>query len=127
MLPHTGSWTLNEFIPIAGQATADNLPPGIGQIQYAMRAPTLAMCEAVFAVLDRNADHIAAMTHCTVEQGVGHPHPRRPAEPRDGRDHLPQFRAPRRAAMVGGGEALRPRDADLARPRADGRALLPTS
>ena len=28
MLPHTGSWTINEFIPIAGQATADNLAPG---------------------------------------------------------------------------------------------------
>ncbi|MEO8667372.1 MAG: amidohydrolase, partial [Bauldia sp.] len=68
MLPHTGSWTLNEFIPIAGQAAADNIAPGIGQIQYAMRAPTLAMCAAAFAVLDRNADHIAAMTHCTVEK-----------------------------------------------------------
>ncbi|WP_210526881.1 amidohydrolase [Rubellimicrobium arenae] len=68
MLPHSGSWTLNEFIPIAGQATADNIAPGIGQIQYSMRAPTLAMCEAVFDVLDRNAEHIAAMTHCRVEK-----------------------------------------------------------
>jgi aminobenzoyl-glutamate utilization protein B len=68
MLPHTGSWTLNEFIPIAGQATADNIAPGIGQIQYSMRAPTLAMCEAAFAVLDRNADHIAAMTQCSVKK-----------------------------------------------------------
>lgn len=66
MLPHSGSWTLNEFIPIAGQAAADNIAPGIGQIQYSMRAPNLAMCEAAFTVLDRNADHIAAMTHCTV-------------------------------------------------------------
>lgn len=68
MLPHSGSWTLNEFIPVAGQATADNIAPGMGQIQYSMRAPTLAMCEAVFDVLDRNADHIAAMTHCRVEK-----------------------------------------------------------
>ena len=68
MLPHSGSWTLNEFIPIAGQAAADNIAPAIGQIQYSMRAPTLAMCEAAFNVLDRNADHIAAMTHCTVEK-----------------------------------------------------------
>jgi aminobenzoyl-glutamate utilization protein B len=68
MLPHTGSWTLNEFIPIAGQAAADNIAPAIGQIQYSIRAPTLAMCEAAFAVLDRNADHIAAMTHCRVEK-----------------------------------------------------------
>jgi aminobenzoyl-glutamate utilization protein B len=68
MLPHSGSWTLNEFIPIAGQATADNIAPGISQIQYALRAPTLEMCEAAFAVLDRNAEHIAAMTLCTVEK-----------------------------------------------------------
>jgi aminobenzoyl-glutamate utilization protein B len=68
MLPHSGSWTLNEFIVTAGQATADNIAPGFGQIQYAMRAPTLAMCEAAFAVLDRNADHVAAMTHCRVEK-----------------------------------------------------------
>lgn len=68
MLPHSGSWTLNEFILTAGQAAADNIAPGYGQIQYAMRAPTLAMCEAAFAVLDRNADHVAAMTHCTVEK-----------------------------------------------------------
>jgi hypothetical protein len=30
---HAGSWTLNEFIPIAGQAAADNIAPTIGQIQ----------------------------------------------------------------------------------------------
>ena len=66
MLPHTGSWSLNEFIPIAGLAAADNLAPNIGQIQYSLRAPTLAMCEQVFAVLDRNAEHCAAMSHCTV-------------------------------------------------------------
>ena len=66
MLPHSGSWTLNEFIPIAGHAAADNIAPSLSQIQYSMRAPTLAMCEAAFTVLDRNADHVAAMTHCTV-------------------------------------------------------------
>jgi len=66
MLPHAGSWTLNEFIPVAGQAAADNIAPAIGQIQYAMRAPTLSMCQTAFDVLDRNADHVAAMTHCTV-------------------------------------------------------------
>jgi aminobenzoyl-glutamate utilization protein B len=66
MLPHAGSWSLNEFIPVAGQAAADNIAPGLGQIQYSMRAPTLAMCEAAFAVLDRNAAHVAAMTHCSM-------------------------------------------------------------
>lgn len=64
MLPHAGTWTLNEFIPVAGQATADNIAPAYSQIQYAMRAPDIGMCEQVFKVLDRNAEHIAAMTHC---------------------------------------------------------------
>lgn len=68
MLPHSGSWTLNEFIRTGGQATADNIAPGIGQIQYSFRGPKLEMCETVFEILDRNADHIAAMTQCTVEK-----------------------------------------------------------
>jgi aminobenzoyl-glutamate utilization protein B len=66
MLPHTGSWSLNEFIPIAGLATSDNIAPNIAQIQYSLRAPTLAMCETAFSVLDRNAEHCAGMTHSTV-------------------------------------------------------------
>lgn len=66
MLPHTGTWTINEFIPVAGQATADNLAPAYSQIQYSMRAPNIGMCETAFEILDRNAEHIAAMTHCTV-------------------------------------------------------------
>jgi aminobenzoyl-glutamate utilization protein B len=69
MLPHTGTWTVNEAILAAGQATADNEPPRFSQIQYASRAPTLAMQERIFAVLDRNAEHVAAITHCTVRKG----------------------------------------------------------
>ena len=66
MLPHQGAWSLNEAILQAGQATADNLAPGLSVIQYALRAPTIEMQERVWTVLDRNADHVAAMTHCTV-------------------------------------------------------------
>jgi aminobenzoyl-glutamate utilization protein B len=69
MLPHTGTWTVNEAILAAGQATADNEPPRFAQIQYASRAPTLEMQERVFAVLDRNAEHAAAMTQCTMRKG----------------------------------------------------------
>ncbi len=65
MLPHHGSWSLNEYIVQAGYAAADNRAPGLAQIQYSLRAPTLDMCERVFEVLDRNAEHCAAMTHCT--------------------------------------------------------------
>ena len=69
MLPHTGTWTVNEAILAAGQATADNEPPRFSQIQYASRAPTLEMQERIFSVLDRNAEHVAAMTQCTVRGG----------------------------------------------------------
>lgn len=69
MLPHTGTWTLNEAILAAGQATSDNLAPKFSQIQYASRAPTLAMQERIFAVLDSNAEHVAKLTHTQVRKG----------------------------------------------------------
>jgi aminobenzoyl-glutamate utilization protein B len=69
MLPHSGTWTINEAILAAGQATADNEPPRFSQIQFSSRAPTLEMQERIFAVLDRNAEHVAAITHCTVRKG----------------------------------------------------------
>ena len=69
MLPHSGTWTVNEAILAAGQATADNEPPRFSQIQYSSRAPTLAMQERIFGVLDANAEHAAALAHCTVRKG----------------------------------------------------------
>lgn len=68
MLPHTGTWTINEAILAAGQATADNLAPHFSQIQYSSRAPTLAMQERIFAVLDNNAEQVAKIAHCTVRK-----------------------------------------------------------
>ncbi len=68
MLPHTGTWTLNEAILGAGQATADNLAPHYAQIQYSWRAPTLAMQERIAEVLDRNAEHVAAISHCKLRK-----------------------------------------------------------
>jgi len=41
MFPHTGTWTLNEFVLVGGDATSDNLPPRFSQIQYAWRSPSL--------------------------------------------------------------------------------------
>ena len=67
MLPHTGYWTLNEAVLSAGQATADNLPPRIGQIQYSWRTPTLDMQEAIAHVLENNAEHVAGITHTKVD------------------------------------------------------------
>jgi len=64
MLPHTGTWTLNEAILAAGQATSDNLPPRFSQIQYSWRCPTLEMAERIDAVLENNARHVAGIAHC---------------------------------------------------------------
>jgi aminobenzoyl-glutamate utilization protein B len=64
MLAHSGGWSLNEAILTAGQATADNLPAHIAQINYAWRAPEIRMADAILEVLDRNAEHAASLGHC---------------------------------------------------------------
>jgi aminobenzoyl-glutamate utilization protein B len=69
MLPHTGNWTVNEAILSNGSATSDNLPPRFAQIQYSWRCPTIEMANRILAVLDRNAEHVAAITHTTVRSG----------------------------------------------------------
>lgn len=66
MYANAGSWTLNEFIMVAGQATADNLVPKIGQIQYAWRSPTLGIQQQIYKVLENNARHAAGVTNCNV-------------------------------------------------------------
>lgn len=68
MLPHTGTWTLNETILASGQATADNLAAQMAMIMYAARAPDVAMLENIYAVLDRNAAAAAAAAHCTFKR-----------------------------------------------------------
>lgn len=68
MLPSFGGWSLSDAILASGQATADNLPARVAQIQYSWRCPTLEMAEHVLTVLDRNAEHAAAMAHCRVEE-----------------------------------------------------------
>ena len=69
MLPHTGGWSMNEALMGTGQATADNLPPRIAQIQYAWRTPDIEMADKILQVLDQNADHAAAVSHCKVAKG----------------------------------------------------------
>ncbi len=64
IFPHTGTWTLNEFVLAAGDATADNLAPKFSQIQYAWRAPNLEIAEQIGRVLDNNARNAAATTGC---------------------------------------------------------------
>jgi len=68
MLSHQGGWSISEAILTAGQATADNLPAGLAEIQYMMRMPTIAMAEQATTVLDRNAELAARMSGCRVER-----------------------------------------------------------
>ena len=64
MFPHTGTWTLNEFVLAAGDATSDNLPPRFSQIQYAWRSPTLGIQQQICNVLANNARHAAGASGC---------------------------------------------------------------
>ena len=68
MLPSVGGWSLSDAILTDGQATADNLPARVARIQYSWRTPDIAMAEHVLTVLDRNAEHAAAMAHCELEE-----------------------------------------------------------
>jgi aminobenzoyl-glutamate utilization protein B len=68
MLPHQGGWSISEAILTAGEATADNLPAGLAEIQYMIRVPTIAMAEQVTSVLDANAEAAARMTGCRYER-----------------------------------------------------------
>lgn len=62
ILPHTGSWAVNEAILANASATADNVPPRIAQIQYSWRCPTVAMAQRILEVLDRNAEQVSQLT-----------------------------------------------------------------
>jgi aminobenzoyl-glutamate utilization protein B len=68
MLPFSGGWSLNEAILTMGQATADNLPAGLAQIQYLCRVSDVPMAEQIFRVLDQNAEAAAGAAHCRWER-----------------------------------------------------------
>ena len=57
-------WSMNEAILTAGQATADNIPAQMAQIQYYARVPTVEMAEQVVQALDHYAASAAALAHC---------------------------------------------------------------
>ncbi|WP_370599397.1 amidohydrolase [Pseudomonas nitroreducens] len=63
-LPFTGLWSFNEAILTAGQATADNLPPHISQIQYLLRCDSIEQAETISTVMDNNAAAAALATGC---------------------------------------------------------------
>ncbi|SLN22585.1 zinc-binding metallopeptidase family protein [Pseudooctadecabacter jejudonensis] len=68
MASHAGGWSISEAILSAGQATADNLPAGLAELQYMMRVPTVALAERITARLDALAEAVAQQTGCRVEK-----------------------------------------------------------
>lgn len=62
MFPHSGSWTLNEFVLGDAGATSDNLAPRFSQIQYSWRSSSLAIQEGIWRVLANNARSAAMAT-----------------------------------------------------------------
>ena len=62
MIPNTGLWSLNEAVMAAGQATADNMPPRLGIIQFAFRSPSLTQQEQITKILINNAENVARIT-----------------------------------------------------------------
>lgn len=68
IIPTTVPFWLNEFIMAGGQAVGDNLAPHIGYIQYCWRTPAPEFSDRILEVLDRNAHHVAEITHCTLEK-----------------------------------------------------------
>lgn len=67
MQANTGHWSLSEAILACPQATADNLPHHVAQIQYLCRVPNIDMGETIMQVLDRNAKLAAEVAHCSLE------------------------------------------------------------
>ena len=59
------NWSMNEAVLTMGQATADNIPAQLAQIQYICRVPTAAMAEHVTRALDHCAESAARLAHCT--------------------------------------------------------------
>jgi len=57
-LPFSNGWSMSEAILTAGQATADNLPAHLSQIQYIWRVPH-RVAEQVSRALDNNAEAAA--------------------------------------------------------------------
>jgi len=57
--------SMNEIIINSGQATADNLPAPMSQIQFFIRTPEIAIAETIVKILDNNAESAANASFCT--------------------------------------------------------------
>lgn len=66
MFPRTGSWSMNEVVLGAGNATADNQAPRVTQIQFSWRSPLIGIQEQILGILERTAVHVAGLSNTEV-------------------------------------------------------------
>jgi aminobenzoyl-glutamate utilization protein B len=59
------SWSMNETILAHGQATADNIPAQLAQIQYFIRISEISDADHIIKGLDHIAENAARMCHCS--------------------------------------------------------------
>ena len=64
ILPSDSGWLVSEALLTAGQATADNLPAHVAQLQYACRLADLDQLDTLTQALDRIAESAAQVTGC---------------------------------------------------------------
>ena len=68
MLPHTGTWTLNEALLATGNATSRQPGAAVQPDPVFLEVRRRWRCSGASPhVLDRNAEHVAAVTHCRLE------------------------------------------------------------
>ena len=122
MLPHTGTWTLNETILASGQATADNLAAQMALIMYAARTSDRGDAGAASIARARPQCRSGGRRRALHgEAALGVEIARRPRQSCDGRNHLPQSRARRSAELRRRGDRGGAAAAEGTGPRAHGR------
>ena len=68
MRPQAAGCSISETILSAGQATADNLPARLAEVQLFIRVPEVVMAEQMVAVIDRAAEAAAVLSYCRYER-----------------------------------------------------------
>lgn len=71
MRPKGAGCSISETILSAGQATADNLPARLAEVQLFIRVPEVESAVQMVGVIDRAADAAAGLSHCRFERHWG--------------------------------------------------------
>ncbi|MEZ4506627.1 MAG: hypothetical protein R2848_12470 [Thermomicrobiales bacterium] len=128
MFPHTGTWTLNEFVLAAGDATSDNLPRA--SPRFSTRGGRrCSMCNSASSMCWRTTPSPPPWQAVVKPMSSGSPAPGRVGEQRARRSHLSQHGAHRATGVWGGRDRVLPGNPAQSRSRTDGephsRGLYP--